>query len=60
MAQVPSPPQFEESYDVYKMRQFVEDVIRSLEQLNQEVASGGGGGSGTGDGYPAQLGYFEA
>ena len=59
MAKVPNPPQFEEDYDVYKMRQFVEDMIRALEETNQElstIAAGGGTASG-GGGYPAQLGY---
>ncbi len=59
MATVPNPPQFDEKYDVYKTRQFVEDMIRALEETNQElaaVAAGGGGGVG-GGGYPAQLGY---
>lgn len=59
MATVPNPPQFEEDYDVYKTRQFVEDMIRSLNEVNEElavIASGGGGGIG-GGGYPAQLGF---
>lgn len=56
MAQLPNPPQFEKEYDVYKLRQFVEDLIRTITQLNDEVAAGGGGGGG--DGYPAQLGHF--
>ncbi len=63
MAQNPNPPQFDpgDSDDVrlYKMRQFVEEVIRSFAQLNEEVMAGGGGGTGTGgDGYPAQLGHI--
>jgi hypothetical protein len=57
MAQLPNPPQFEKEYDVYKLRQFVEEMVRTLTQLNDEVAAGGGGGGG-GDGYPAQLGHF--
>ncbi len=59
MARVPNPPQFEEEYDVYKMRQFVEDMIRALEDTNQELAvvAAGGGTGGAGGGYPAQLGY---
>ncbi len=56
MAQLPNPPQFEKEYDVYKLRQFVEDLIRTITQLNDEVAAGGGGGGG--DGYPAQLGHM--
>ncbi len=57
MAQLPNPPQFEKEYDVYKLRQFVEEMVRTLTQLNDEVMAGGGGGGG-GDGYPAQLGHF--
>jgi hypothetical protein len=56
MAQLPNPPQFEKEYDVYKLRQFTEEMIRTLTQLNDEVGTGGGGGAG--DGYPAQLGHF--
>lgn len=58
-----NPPQFEkddnEEVQLYKQRQFVEDVIRSLDEVNEALTfvSGGGGGSG-GGGFPAQLGYI--
>lgn len=58
MAQQINPPQFDETDSdevrLYKHRQFVEDVIRAIQQLNTEIGGGGGGG----DGYPAQLGYM--
>lgn len=59
MATVPNPPQFDEEYDVYKTRQFVEDMIRALNEVNEEllvIAAGGGGSAGSG-GYPIQLGF---
>jgi len=60
MAQLPNPPQFDpgdsDEVRLYKQRQFVEEMIRSFAQLNNEVQAGGGG-TGT-DGYPAQLGYM--
>jgi hypothetical protein len=60
MAQLPNPPQFDpgdsDEVRLYKMRQFVEEMIRSFRQLNSEVSSNTGG-TGVG-GYPAQLGYF--
>lgn len=55
MAQIPNPPQFEEDYDVYKMRQFVEEMIRTLRALNDDVAAASSGG--TTRGYPPQLGH---
>lgn len=55
MATIPNPPQFEEEYDVYKLRQFVEDMIRALRELNDEVGSGGSSASSRG--YPPQLGH---
>ena len=62
MAQNPNPPQFDpgdsDQTRLYNMRQFVEEVIRSFAQLNDEVQSGGGGGGTGGDGYPAQLGHI--
>lgn len=62
MAQKPNPPQFDaddsDQVRLYKMRQFVEEVIRSFTQLNEEVLAGGGGGGTSGDGYPAQLGHI--
>ena len=58
-----NPPQFDpneqEETRIYKQRQFVEDVIRMTQEVNEEleaISSGGGGGAG-GGGYPAQLGY---
>ena len=57
-----NPPQFDpgdsEDVRIYKQRQFVEDVIRMTQELNEELesAASGGGGAGSG-GYPAQLGY---
>lgn len=56
MARIPNPPQFEAKYDRYKIRQFVEEMIRAMNELNQEVQSGGGGG-GSSRGYPPQLGH---
>lgn len=57
MAQIPNPPQFEpnerEAVRLYKQRQFVEEVIRAIQQLNNEVSSSSSGSGG----YPAQLGH---
>ena len=60
MASIPNPPQFDpnegEEKRVYKLRQFVEEVIRTLGDLNAEVNGGGGSGSSS-SGYPPQLGH---
>jgi hypothetical protein len=56
MAQIPNPPQFDATYDVYKQRQFVEDMIRALRELNNEVSSGGSSSSSSRS-YPPQLGH---
>ena len=58
MAPVPNPPQFDKDYDEYKIRQFVEDMIRALNEVNEELSVIAAGGAGTGGGgYPAQLGF---
>lgn len=70
MANIPNPPQFNSSarndgttqftgQDFYKLKQFVEEMIRAMRQLDSEVQSlSGGGGSGiAGRSYPPQLGH---
>lgn len=59
-----NPPQFRDEDSkqtrAYKERQFIEDVIRQFDDLENQVQqiSSGGGGSAGGGGYPAQLGYM--
>jgi hypothetical protein len=56
MAQIPNPPQFEENYDMYKMRTFVDDMIRALRELNNELESVTGSAASSRS-YPPQLGH---
>lgn len=61
MAKIPNPPQFErgETDDrrLYKHRQFVEEVIRTLRELNEEVTNIGGSSAVSSRAYPPQLGH---
>ena len=66
MAKIPNLPQFTpktnasgggvafSSDDWHKLRTAMDDIIRALSELNNEV---NGPGSGSGDGYPPQLGH---
>lgn len=39
-------PQFEEEYDVYKMRAMIDEIVRQFQGLQQEAPAAGGGGGG--------------
>lgn len=63
---IPNPPQFRNAPraeggdaqpftadDFYKLRQFVEDMVRAMKQMDSSITAV----SGTSSGYPPQLGH---
>ena len=66
MAKIPNPPQFTpksrnngqlqlSNDDWYKLRTAIDDIIRAMGELNNDITTGVG--SGSGGGYPPQLGH---